>query len=60
VTIPGEVCKMWATTKADHRTATAGAGANVASMSTTTGEPRPRLNNTLRGLDTLPLRIVPA
>jgi cytochrome P450 len=25
-----------------------------------TGEPRPRLNNTLRGLDTLPLRIVPA
>jgi len=23
------------------------------------GEPRPRLNNTLRGLDTLPLRIVP-
>jgi cytochrome P450 len=25
-----------------------------------TGEPTPRLNNTLRGLDTLPLRIVPA
>jgi cytochrome P450 len=24
-----------------------------------TGEPKPRLNNTLRGLDTLPLRIVP-
>jgi 4-methoxybenzoate monooxygenase (O-demethylating) len=25
-----------------------------------TGEPTPRLNNTLRGLDTLPLRVVPA
>jgi 4-methoxybenzoate monooxygenase (O-demethylating) len=25
-----------------------------------TGEPAPRLNNTLRGLDTLPLRVVPA
>jgi hypothetical protein len=25
-----------------------------------TGEPQQRLNNTLRGLDTLPLRIVPA
>ena len=25
-----------------------------------TGEPKPRLNNTLRGLDTLPLRVVPA
>jgi 4-methoxybenzoate monooxygenase (O-demethylating) len=24
-----------------------------------TGEPKPRLNNTLRGLDTLPLRVVP-
>ena len=24
-----------------------------------TGKPEPRLNNTLRGLDTLPLRIVP-
>jgi len=24
-----------------------------------TGKPQPRLNNTLRGLDTLPLRIVP-
>jgi len=24
------------------------------------GEPKPRLNNTLRGLDTLPLRVVPA
>jgi hypothetical protein len=23
------------------------------------GQPEPRLNNTLRGLDTLPLRIVP-
>jgi hypothetical protein len=25
-----------------------------------TGEPQPRLNNTLRGLDTLPLRVMPA
>jgi len=25
-----------------------------------TGEPKLRLNNTLRGLDTLPLRVVPA
>jgi hypothetical protein len=25
-----------------------------------TGKPEPRLNNTLRGLDTLPLRVVPA
>ncbi|MDB5637169.1 MAG: hypothetical protein JWP51_2077, partial [Bradyrhizobium sp.] len=24
------------------------------------GEPRLRLNNTLRGLDTLPLRVIPA
>jgi hypothetical protein len=59
VTIPDEACKIAALQQP--------AATNVAHMSTTTdrpvqmtAEPQPRLNNTPRGLDTLPLCIVPA